>query len=490
MSERREAAFPTGSARGPSGPAAMPPRTEGTGERKFVRILLIIVLVAFGVRVGYVAVAKRGPCTIRTANGTVVGTSPSKCATGDELFYNGEANFIANGHGFNDPYYQLSHPGAKAPPAADHPPLTVMVLAPVSWLVDHPPLSWMIHEEVDDHMREHRYTMVVLGTLLVFLIGLLGRRAGGPRVGLVAAGIAAILPTLWVNDGVVMSETVTGLTVVGALLAAFRLRDRPSPGRAAVLGALCGLAALARAELILFVPLLAIGAALSLPRDRLRVAVAATVAALIVIAPWVVFNNVRFHERTFISTNDGIALVGSNCGPVYHGRGIGLTNLGECLQPVPPGDQSQVAKVYRARAFDYMKDHEGRVPLVVAARIGRTWSLFRPGDMITFNVNEDREEWVTRLGLVAYYPLLAGAIVGAAVLWRRRRRAALWILVTPAIAVTTGVAATYGQTRFRAAAEPSLAILAAVAIVAGLRVYRRDGGLAGERDVAPVGSQG
>ena len=50
-------------------------------------------------------------------------------------------------------------------------------------------------------------------------------------------------------------------------------------------------------------------------------------------------------------------------------------------------------------------------------------------------------------------------------MWQRRARRALWVLLVPAIGVTVGVAVTYGQTRFRAAAEPSLAILAAVAAV-------------------------
>ena len=90
------------------------------------------------------------------------------------------------------------------------------------------------------------------------LIGLLGRRVGGDAVGLVAAGIAAVSPNIWVNDGLVMSETVTNLTVVGALLLAFAAYDRPSTRRFAALGAMCGLAALARAELLLFVPLLAV----------------------------------------------------------------------------------------------------------------------------------------------------------------------------------------------------------------------------------------
>ena len=58
------------------------------------------------------------------------------------------------------------------------------------------------------------------------------------------------------------------------------------------------------------------------------------------------------------------------------------------------------------------------LPVVVLARLGRTWSLFRPVDMVKLNTGEDREEWVTRLGLVAYYPTLLFAIGGVVVLWR------------------------------------------------------------------------
>ena len=112
-----------------------------------------------------------------------------------------------------------------APPAADHPPLTVMVLAPVSWLVEHPPIASIAGDSIDANVREHRYTMVVLGTLLVLLVGLLGRRIGGDGVGLVAAGIAALSPNIWVNDGLVMSETITGLIVVGAMLVAVTSRE-------------------------------------------------------------------------------------------------------------------------------------------------------------------------------------------------------------------------------------------------------------------------
>ena len=448
---------------------------------RFARVLLAIVIVAFGVRVVYVAVAKRGPCAI-TVDGKVVGSYPSQCAVGDQIFYNAEANTVAAGHGFVEPLWPVTHPGEKPPPAADHPPLTVFVLTGVNWLVEHPPLSAVAGDRFDSNVREDRYAMALFGTLLVLLIGLLGRRVGravpgvnADAVGLIAAGIAAIAPNVWVNDGLVMAETLTGVAVVGACLSAFAFWDRPNLPRAALLGLCCGIVTLARAELILFVPLLGLVVALTARAsrgDKVAFALVAMVTTAVVVGPWVAFNASRFNDSAFVSTNDGIALAGSYCDNVFSGAGIGLTAISgpdACIDnPPPPGDQSQVEAVYRKRALHYMRTHLRRMPIVVAARIGRTWSLYRPLDMVAFNKGEGREAWVTRLGLVVYYPTLLAAIVGVVVMWRRRARRALWVLLVPAIAVTVGVAVTYGQTRFRAAAEPSLAILAAVGVMVAI----------------------
>jgi 4-amino-4-deoxy-L-arabinose transferase-like glycosyltransferase len=446
---------------------------------RFGRVLLVIVAVAFGIRVAYVAVAKAGPCPIVLPDGTVGGVSPSACDRGDEFFYNAEANNLALGKGFTEPFAAYTHPGVKPPPAADHPPLTVVVLAPVSWLSDHAPLSWFVKESLHDHIREHRYTMVLLGTLLVALIGLLGRRIGGDTVGLVAAGIAAVSPNIWVNDGLVMSETLTALTVVGAMFAVLWWRERPGRARAAVLGVACGVAMLARVEFALLVPLLGavvVASAVPPPRaEHLKQGVIVAAAALLVVAPWVGFNLARFRDPTFISTNDGLTLAGANCDAVYHGNALGLWSL-SCASDPPPGDQSQVASALRRRGLDYMTAHASRVPVVVAARLGRTWSLYRPLDMAGFNQGEDRESWVTRLGLLVYYPTLLFAIGGAVVLWRRRRRLVLWVLLAPAFVVTANTMVNYGLARFRAGAEPSLALLAAVAVGAlasSMRVRRR-----------------
>jgi 4-amino-4-deoxy-L-arabinose transferase-like glycosyltransferase len=413
----------------------------GGDDRRFWRILLLIALAALAVRVAYVAFAKT-----------------NQPIHGDQLFYNAEANRLARGDGFLEPFdpQALSRGVIREgkDPAADHPPLTVLVLAPVSFVTSQA-------------LIPQRLTMAVLGTGVVVVIGLLARRLAGDRAGWIAAGIAAIYPNLWVNDGLIMSETLAALVVALALLYAYRLIREPNIWNALIVGALCGLGALTRAELVLLVPLLAVPAALVArsvaSAQRWKLAGVGVLAAAVLIAPWVGYNLARFDEPTYLSTNDGIALLGSNCDSVYFGDGMGLTDL-KCLGPNPRGDQSVDSKIYRDRAFDYIRDHKKRAVLVAFARVGRSWSLFRPWDMVSYNKGEGREGWVTTLGLIAYYPLLIAAIAGWVVMRRRRGRS--WPLLVPALIVTIASAATYGQTRFRGPAEPTLVVLAAVAIAA------------------------
>jgi 4-amino-4-deoxy-L-arabinose transferase-like glycosyltransferase len=88
---------------------------------------------------------------------------------GDALYYSRQADRMAGGGGFFD------DPANPGHPAADHPPLTALLLTPGSFF---PGVG----------LPYHRFTMVALGVLTVVVIGYLGRRVGGDRVGLVAAG--------------------------------------------------------------------------------------------------------------------------------------------------------------------------------------------------------------------------------------------------------------------------------------------------------------
>lgn len=71
-----------------------------------------------------------------------------------------------------------------------------------------------------DQVLPQRLTMSLVGTAAVVVIGLLGRVVAGDRAGLIAAGLAAAYPNLWINDGLVMAESLTALGM--ALLLTYR----------------------------------------------------------------------------------------------------------------------------------------------------------------------------------------------------------------------------------------------------------------------------
>ena len=416
------------------------------GSRRFFLVLGAILLVALGVRVAF-----------------VLGVARYDEKFYDAAYYELQARTIADGHGYVDPFQFLPGAPHHSTPAADHPPLTVLALVPTVKVGD----ALGFGDESTQLLMRFEIMLVGLGG--VALIGLLGRELAGDRVGLIAAGIAAVYPYLWVNDGLIMSEAFAVAAVTGALLLLLRLVRRPSLWLALVIGIICGIAALARAELALLAPLLGLPLLVTFRREawsrRLGIVAVLGAGAVLVVGPWVAYNFSRFEDPTFISTNDGIAILGSNCPPSFYGPSTGLTSLDDCIPKRPPrGDQSVASRVYRDRAFDYIKAHKGRAVVVELARVGRDWGVFRPGDMLDWNQAEGRPSWITGLGMVFYYPIVLLAIGGIVVL--RRRRVRQWPLLMPPLIITIGTVLSYGQTRFRVPAEPSLVVLAAVAIAA------------------------
>ena len=426
----------------------------GPTSRRFRIALLLILVVAGAVRTTFILAVARHDHTFYDAG-----------------YYELQAREIGEGHGYNDPFEFLPGAPHRSRPSADHPPLTVFAILPVVTTGDAIGLAESTTQLIV------RFQMLLTGLAGIVLMALLARRLAGDRAGLIAAGIAALYPYLWVNDGLIMSESLAVLAVVGALLLTFRLADHARVRTALWLGLVCGVAALARAELILLAPLLAVPL-LRTWRDRpwserLRPVAVVAAGTVLVVGPWVAFNLSRFDEPTFISTNDGIAILGSTCDAVFFGHAIGLTNLTVCIpKHAPPGDQSEVSKIYRERALDYINDgRRTQFVKVVAARIARDWGLFRPRDMEFINESEGRPRWLTTLGMWWYYPLAGLALVGAVLL--RRRRVRIWPLAVPPVIVTVGTLLSYGQTRFRVPAEPVIVVLAACTIAATVTAVLR-----------------
>ena len=380
-----------------------------------------------------------------------------KIFPGDQFYYSLAGDALAAGKGFVVPWQQLSidaglaAPGAPAPQAADHPPLTAIVSTPASLIPG-------------SNLVEQRLTMALVGTAAIVVIGLLARELGGRRIGIIAAAIAAIYPGLWINDGLVMSESLAALLVAGTLWAAFRYKRDPSVAVGIELGLWVGLGALARAESLLLIPLIVmplVWVSHGGLKRLTRLVMISTVSGLI-LAPWVIPNLVRFNEPVVMSTNDGLTLIGANSPQTFSGPAIGFWSL-EYAQAIDVSglDQSEAAGTYRRAASEFVGDNLSRVPAVAAARLGRVWSIFRPLQMADFNQGEGRELWASYLALFGFYLAIPFAVLGWRSLGRDTWR---WPFVALAIQVSLVAVAFYGIPRFRIAAEVALVALAAVGV--------------------------
>ena len=361
----------------------------------------------------------------------------------DEAYYNALAQLIAHGVGFVRPAEFLGH-GLELP-TAERAPLFPLALAGLA--------------KLGVSGGDLRLLGLLTGGGTIAVLGLLGRRLAGERAGLIAAGIAALYPTLVAADGALMTESVFGLFSGLSLLLAYRLLDAPTVWRALALGAALGVAAHARAEALLLLVLVLLPV-LGRP-GGLRAAAAVCVACGLVLTPWSVRNWVEFDRPVVIATEGGETLAGANCQRTYYGRKIGAWEV-SCVEFSGRGNEAEELNEAGRDGIRYARHHLGRVPLVTAARLGRTWGVFHP-----LQVPEGRRAWVMHLGVGIYFLLIPLAAYGLLLL--RQRGVPVWIVSTPFFTVTLTTVLAYGAVRFRQSAELSLVVLAAVAVDGLLR---------------------
>ena len=193
-----------------------PPGASAAASRRAFRIrLAVITAVAAVWRFGYLLAVK----------------IDDDLLLNDSLYYSIQAGRNSEGDWFRESLTAL--------PGAEHGPLTSLYLTP-----------WSLGP--GDLVAWQRVGMTVLGVATVAVIGVAGRRLAGSLVGLVAAAIAAVYPNLWINDSLVMSESLALLDRRRGAVVALDFDRSPSVGRAVALGVLVGLGALTRSEIALF----------------------------------------------------------------------------------------------------------------------------------------------------------------------------------------------------------------------------------------------
>jgi 4-amino-4-deoxy-L-arabinose transferase-like glycosyltransferase len=285
-----------------------------------------------------------------------------------------------------------------------------------------------------------RVAVAILGALMVLLVYLIGRRLGGPVVGLFGAGLAAIYPTFIDNNEQFVSEPIAAFTLAASVVGFLWASDRARNAWAwLVPGLFLGLTALTRPEYLIFGFLLGLVALVKMWRGRgVRIGVASAavfVAAFAaVLVPWTIRNFIVLDRFVPITTGGGKALFVATYLPgdgrqiptkrhlieIQKGNHhvsdqlVAKTQMADLLNHVarkyPNLERdAALAKIGRENFRKYVTEQPGAYARMVVTKM---WNVWRRGSGPTMSA----AGWI-----VFHYAILALAVVGLAVLALRRR---------------------------------------------------------------------
>jgi tetratricopeptide (TPR) repeat protein len=312
-----------------------------------------------------------------------------------------------------------------------------------------------------------------IGTLTALLVTQLGRRLGGPRVGLLAGmGAALYGPSLFFEGRFLTPTLILCLNTASLLLLEWALRQ-PGLWPRALAGVGFGLATLARPDAFLIALLLAVGIWALSTRAPRRSALLFLLAALLVTLPVTFRNRFVGGECVWVSSSGGLNYVLGNNPEARETVGIRPGRAWEDLTERPHAEAGltragERSRYFYERAFSYARSDPGGF---AALQLRKLWQLVAgyeiPREEDLYFMRRESALFAGlcwRLGTFGFpFGLVAPlGILGAILLWPRRR--ALSILYLAGLGATLAVVLFFVTGRYRMIAVPIFLLFAALAV--------------------------
>ena len=423
-------------------PRSLLARAVAATARPHVLALLAIIVLAVGLRLAWIA---------------YVDPVPTDGRADDTLFYDHAGVSLSQAAGYT---------GFLGSPTAQWPPAYPFLLAGIYKAFGH---NFAIPKVVN----------ALAGGLTCLLIYLIAARVFDRRIGLLGAFLFAVFPGQLFWSTLLMTESLTpALLCLMLLLFILWVVERRDAGvlRYAILGAIFGVALLARGEaMVLLLAALAVWRLVAPSwRQFGREAGLFTAAAVLVVIPWTVRNAISMHAFIPISSALGHTLLAGHQEDPYNPyRVFPEAKIQEQYSYLPfPEREIKVENVALRESLDFMVHHpkdEARFPFV------KFYHLFRSDADALFWINAlhaplylspgVKEAWV-RLANAYYIPLMIIAGLGIP-FWfsiKDKRKLILVFFVGAWVAVHLML---WPNGRYHAALTPIFALWAAVGLIAG-----------------------
>lgn len=310
-----------------------------------------------------------------------------------------------------------------------------------------------------------------------YLLFLIGKILKNELAGLVAATYHSFYPYLFCHSLSVVDTTQYVFVIT--LLLYFVLRNIESHRMFWYYGwsgSLTGLALLSRGSALAILPPIILYALLK-PRDRriLKSAAIMSVAALVVLSPWLT-RNYQYTKTFVISTHGPFGLWQGNneyshnhlknnisCDVIYRLKPPPIIYQENPTRPRPPQEAAKVAQKYKAEAFRFIRNNQDEFVKLCWIKFIKFWSWTYNPIMSSYTYGNNKiRQWVY---FTSYVPLLFSLPLGLYFLLKKSRM--LFFLFVGILATYTAAhMVVIGFSRARLPLDPLLMILLGITISA------------------------
>lgn len=335
----------------------------------------------------------------------------------------------------------------------------------------YPYVLAVIYSILGQDFTAARIVQMAGGACTVALTFLIGKRVMRPSTALIGALLLCFYGTITFYEGQLLMMWLGTLLNAATILLLLEARERDGIGLYIAAGATLGLSALARANVLAFVPVAAAWIALVAPARR-RVKSGAFVATvLVLLLPATIHNYVTSRDFVPVTSNAGVNFYIGNSSIatgyfypptemdfVVDGttRTLVERRLGRNLSP------SEVSDYWFGEAFKEIRENPGREVKLLFKKLGMFFNAFEVPQIENYAA-ERKQYTMLRVLFVNFWVLGALGIMGILLSlsdWRRNGLISGFILV---YALT--IVAFFVTARYRVQVSPMLSLFAAHALV-------------------------